>query len=273
MPDPAGDAPEPSSSRGKAPRVWFGAVVPSVRLVLVVLIAYLLVGYAVTGIIRYLAGAPSAPAIWEIDPNQIPAQTGSHVWTDYAGGGAIGAVILGLFLRRRPIDPALRSVLGWTRARRSTVALSLVGGFLLPAFAGYVKLGDAAGRDQFFAALLPIEGWPSYVLCVYLVVGAPFVEELLFRGFAYGSLLRRWGAFPAFLITTLVFVQAHVPLYWVWFAPVVLISFVPFVFVSMVNCRLRRRTGSIFPAVAFHAGYNLGTVGSALVYHWTLRPV
>lgn len=41
----------------------------------------------------------------------------------------------------------------------------------------------------------------------------PFVEELLFRGFAFGQLCRRagWGFWPAGLVTGLVFGLAHVP--------------------------------------------------------------
>jgi membrane protease YdiL (CAAX protease family) len=51
---------------------------------------------------------------------------------------------------------------------------------------------------------------PGYIALLFLVGGAvgPAAEELFFRGILYGF-FRRWGAFVALILSTLIFVLAH----------------------------------------------------------------
>lgn len=52
--------------------------------------------------------------------------------------------------------------------------------------------------------------WPLIVFAVLVVVGAPFVEELLFRGLLWAGLRRRgWGALATGVTTTVVFALFH----------------------------------------------------------------
>ena len=67
---------------------------------------------------------------------------------------------------------------------------------------------NAAGRQ--IDGLTP-EGTAGWVVTgLFLVVGAPFVEELLFRGLIQGAFTRRVGATPAIFITAIIFSFAHV---------------------------------------------------------------
>jgi len=90
-------------------------------------------------------------------------------------------------------------------------------------------------------------GW--VVTALLLVVGAPLVEELLFRGLIQGAFTRRLGATPAIFVTALIFCFAHVlnegPV-----APFVL--FPP----ALILGYLRHRYGRLAPGMIAHATFN-----------------
>jgi membrane protease YdiL (CAAX protease family) len=49
----------------------------------------------------------------------------------------------------------------------------------------------------------------TLALALAIVVVAPLTEEILFRGYALRAISKRWGRWPALLITTTVFGVAH----------------------------------------------------------------
>jgi membrane protease YdiL (CAAX protease family) len=90
-----------------------------------------------------------------------------------------------------------------------------------------------------------------------LVVVQPLLEELVLRGVLQGQLLRltrarRWGPVSvANAATTAAFVALHLPAQPLAWALAVAAP-------SLVFGHLRERLGSVWPAVAMHAVYNLG---------------
>ena len=90
-------------------------------------------------------------------------------------------------------------------------------------------------------------GW--VIMGLFLVVGAPFVEELLFRGLIQGAFTRRVGATPAIFITAVVFSFAHVlnegPV-----APLVLFP------AALVLGYLKNRYGRLAPGMIAHSTFN-----------------
>jgi len=84
-----------------------------------------------------------------------------------------------------------------------------------------------------------------------LVVIAPVLEELLFRGILLGALSQKTGAAIATTIVTLLFVATHFQ---------VLISYLPAVapiaFVGVVLALFRFRTRAVGPAIVLHSTYN-----------------
>jgi len=100
----------------------------------------------------------------------------------------------------------------------------------------------------------PAAGWAW----VSLVLVQPLLEELVFRGILQGQLLRltaaRRAAGPlswANLAVSAAFAALHLPTQ----APA---SALAVFFPSLVFGHLRERFGSVWPAVAVHAYYNLG---------------
>lgn len=125
------------------------------------------------------------------------------------------------------------------------VALALVSGFLpAPKHA----LGP-------MARLAEMGGWARVGWAFLAVACAPPVEELVFRGVFYAGLARSWRPAVAATLTTVVFVALHaaeIGTYW----PAWLIIGA----LGALALRVRLASGSLLPAIALHATYNLGLV-------------
>lgn len=101
------------------------------------------------------------------------------------------------------------------------------------------------------------EGTAGWVVAAMLgIVGAPIVEELLFRGLIQGAFTRRVGPVAAIFVTALIFSAAHITNEG-FFAPIVL--FPP----ALVLGYLRYRSGSLAPGMVAHATFN--ALGFALL--------
>ena len=70
------------------------------------------------------------------------------------------------------------------------------------------NVANSAGRQIDGTTPEGTTGW--IVLGFFLVVGAPIVEELFFRGLIQGAFTRRLGSTPAIFVTALIFGFAHV---------------------------------------------------------------
>jgi CAAX protease family protein len=172
-----------------------------------------------------------------------------------AFGGTLLAGLAVLFMVRRTSDGW--EAVGWRVARARAVAVASLQGFALVCL--LVLLGrvlpaphQAAGP---LARLARLGGWARFGWAVLAFVVAPPVEELMFRGALYSGLVRATRPFVAGAITTVIFVGLHVPeigAYWpAWLAIGLL---------GALALRARVVTGSLVPAIALHATYNLGLV-------------
>jgi membrane protease YdiL (CAAX protease family) len=99
-------------------------------------------------------------------------------------------------------------------------------------------------------------GGAARVLWAVLALAvAPPTEELLFRGVLYGGLARSWGARAAAVATTVLFVALHateIGRFWPGWAVISALG--------ALALRARLKTGSLVPAIALHAAYNMGLV-------------
>lgn len=103
------------------------------------------------------------------------------------------------------------------------------------------------------------------VFAIFGIAVAPFLEEVLFRGFLFRVIERTASVGAAVRVTALLFGLLHVPQLWGSWAGMLLILAVGFVLST-----LRARTGSIIPTLIVHTAYNgilflafvLGTLAS-----------
>ena len=88
---------------------------------------------------------------------------------------------------------------------------------------------------------------------IAIVVIAPVVEEITFRGFIYGGLRSRLGASWAVVVSSLVFAVAHTLSVG---GSILLLG--PSLFIAGVALALvYQRTRSLYPGMALHASFNL----------------
>ncbi len=135
-------------------------------------------------------------------------------------------------------------------------------GTWLPAAVGLAlayALAQVLPGDESVARLYEQMTWPMAVPFILFIALAPgFTEELLFRGYMQGRLLKRWPAWVAILVTSLLFALAHV-------TPHAIVFVFPIgVWLGMVAWR----TGSVWPTIAAHAflngSWNVWQVGRRL---------
>ena len=84
-------------------------------------------------------------------------------------------------------------------------------------------------------------------LAVAIVIVAPFIEELFFRGFLYDQLRGKGGTLLTIVVTSLLFAFVHFSL----------ITLIPIFIMGIAMGMLRERSGSILPSMIFHSANNL----------------
>ena len=101
-----------------------------------------------------------------------------------------------------------------------------------------------------------------FVIYLIAVVGAPFFEELYFRGLVQGTLSARWGVGVAIVVQALLFGLVHLDPNNGWG------NIGTFVIITIVGLGLgsiRQWSGRLPPGMATHAGYNAIIVTIAIL--------
>jgi membrane protease YdiL (CAAX protease family) len=127
----------------------------------------------------------------------------------------------------------------------------------------YVPVGFALALAVLGASTLfpnpqesPIEKLLKVPLTAFLfaslgVLVAPFVEEVIFRGFLYPVVERRFGRVCALVATALLFSGVHVSQLWGSWPAIILITVVGFTLSSV-----RAQTDALLPSFIIHLSYN-----------------
>ncbi|MDP2357293.1 MAG: CPBP family intramembrane metalloprotease [Beijerinckiaceae bacterium] len=140
-------------------------------------------------------------------------------------------------------------MLGWTGA---WPAITRTGWLLIACALIYHVVAGATLRfffPEFALWLIPPRDATALILSfVMIVILAPLAEELLFRGWIFGSLRARFSAGVTILATAVLFAVVHMDPTGLYPVAVLVPGFVLSV--------IRERTGSVKPAVLAHAIYN-----------------
>lgn len=219
-------------------------------------IAALLIAYAsaIIGntILFVILGSEDGPSFDDM-PMWAFAVAQTFLWVGYCG-----STLLSSF--RRGNGPRLD--FGW-KFQRSDIYQGLIVGVatqfvVVPIIYFFIFLVlprqdvSEAARDLVDRA----PGASILLLAVVVVVGAPIVEELFFRGLLLRSLERRFGATWALVVSSLLFAAVHLQ-------PLLLPAHAVFGFIAGW---LTLRTGRLGPAVWAHVFFNAG----ALLGLWLL---
>lgn len=104
------------------------------------------------------------------------------------------------------------------------------------------------------------------IIIFSVIVVAPLVEELLFRGFLYPALNKYMGIYPSIVLTSILFTAAHYPQIRGEYLFMGIIFFV-----SLMITYARAKTGSTWFAIILHHIYNLAYVLVGFVSYAILR--
>ena len=177
-----------------------------------------------------------------------PPEDVAYRWESSIFGGIQYAILLGIvLLLTRGFDRreflALRRPRSWWRA----AGISALVIFVVFAVTAVVAQFGNADEEQ---GLIPdsfdssrAAQFAAYAALVVLV--APIVEELMFRGAGYG-LLERFGPTHAAVLVGLAFAAVHG----------LLVGFAVIATFGIGLAFLRGRTGSIYPCILLHSAFN-----------------
>ena len=134
------------------------------------------------------------------------------------------------------------------------VAKFLVAGMGMQILARLAVVVAPPPPDLDFPLLHYLETGPEAVILLLVAVGllAPLLEEVLFRGLLYSALRKRWRFGPAALVVTALFAALHAMQFQGYLPALVGIAAL-----GALLAWLRERTGSLWPPVLVHAGFNL----------------
>lgn len=137
-----------------------------------------------------------------------------------------------------------------TRPGRRVIRLSLLAGLVL---ALAVRLAPTILPDKETFPLQDLFASPgaAFAIATFAVTLAPFMEELIFRGFIFATMEKTFGVTTAVVTSATLFALSHVPEYWGAWNHVLLVTLV-----SVAFSLTRARTGSLAPSIIMHTAYN-----------------
>ena len=191
-----------------------------------------------------------------VTEGEVPSE-GLYEYGTAIGGVFVYAFLLGLTVGIAALGGPLRETLGLRafRARWFPISLGIVIGVAVLAYLLAEVLGLDAGAEQ---GILPEEWRPERAGAIManafvIVVAAPVVEELFFRG-AGVRLLQAFGPVVAIVVPGLAFGLAHG----------LLIGLLPLAVFGIGLAWVRLRAASVWPCVLAHMLYNGAVLGLGL---------
>lgn len=133
----------------------------------------------------------------------------------------------------------------WTLYLLGGVTLAI---FLLP-LGNLLPMPKEVPIDEFFRTARD-----AYILSLFGILFAPLFEELLFRGFLYPVVARRFGLYPSIVLTSLAFASIHASQLKYSWGPVLIIFLVG---IALTTVRALKK--SVAATVLMHMAYN-GTI-------------
>jgi hypothetical protein len=142
------------------------------------------------------------------------------------------------FVRPQSWRPALHAfTVALAAGPAYTAALFVVGALSAPFGPAFIIGALAPGG-------LPVTAVASWA--VPIVTTVPLLEEIIFRGLLFRGLRTRFALVPALVITGLLFAAFHMDI----------VRLVPLAIAGAAFAYAYERSGSIWPAIAAHAGLN-----------------
>jgi membrane protease YdiL (CAAX protease family) len=251
-PDDSNDPTDGGSPAGSGPAVGLR----DAWLVLAVFFgSQLVAGFALAAVFGFwfvaTGGDPSDPADLErLQAVAMPAGI---------AGGTIGSgIALGVYAWRSLRGSARaerRSAVGAVRVRAAIVGLCFVIGIAIAvAYVAGIQLfwtPEPIQNPGPMTRMGTAKGWPQWTWALLGLAFSPWMEEFVFRGQLLAALSAAWGRWAGAIVSTLLFLSLHLS---------ELVGFPPGAFgitaMALAALAVRQWSGSVWPAIALHFGYN-----------------
>lgn len=175
------------------------------------------------------------------------------------------AALLGLIMLRYRMTLAAGLALQGLGGFRGVVIV--VGGMLLQ-WVGRLStemIQSSEGIQNQTSRFLALGGWAVAVMFVVAAVMAPLLEESIFRGVLQPALRRRLSFPLTALVVTAVFTALHLNQF-LDYPPALAVIFV----CGWVLAWLRDASGSLWPPILFHFGFNFAAVLPVIFFYDTI---
>ncbi|KAF0248839.1 MAG: CAAX amino terminal protease [bacterium] len=142
------------------------------------------------------------------------------------------------------------SALGWYWPKELNLLKTVGLSFLI--FVSFVLIASLLpNKESEMQKLIESSMAARLSIAFVAVVGAPFVEELVYRGILYSGLCRDFGRNIAIIGVSVLFLLVHVPQYWGAWGGILGIAFL-----SIVLTLVRAYSGSLLPSFVIHLIFN-----------------
>jgi membrane protease YdiL (CAAX protease family) len=172
--------------------------------------------------------------------------------------GFVVSALWALFYVRRRARPLLRrgeaTAIAWRAPKFRAYAAGVLVALSAVVFASLMVAAlppDTSKLTGPMSKLLEAPGFPRMLVQFLAVLGAPLVEEFVFRGAFFAALVRGWGVRWAGIVTTLLFMVLHAPDKASWWPGFLVVGFLGAMLVM-----LRLRYKSLWPGMLAHFLYN-----------------
>jgi membrane protease YdiL (CAAX protease family) len=241
------DADAPPLSVATAIALWVMSIALVFVVQSVVLVLYTVISQGVIGKDQILTAASSPAGIVVQVLANLPAflLTLMLIWWVTTAGGR----------------HSFWQAISWKRHK--TTAWWVVTGILLWAASfvlTYYVVKIFGAKETTFEQLIRSSPGARLAIVALAVLGAPLVEEIVYRGVVYPALERAFGVAQAIIGVAALFTLVHVPQY--WNNPGLIVGLA---FLSIALTIVRARTGSVLPCFIIHLVFNsISSIGLLL---------
>jgi membrane protease YdiL (CAAX protease family) len=154
-----------------------------------------------------------------------------------------------LFLQYKQLD--VYDIFAFKKVVNYHWSLLLLLSIILIGLAIVISMAFKELSTKTFMYQIVTSGKGLITLCLFMILGAPIIEETVFRGFLYYPFEKKWGNWPAILIITGIFSFFHI---FQLLGSMVLL--IPIIALGLVTGWLRGNFHSILPGFIVHTIYN-----------------
>jgi uncharacterized protein len=142
------------------------------------------------------------------------------------------------------------AALGWNWHPRFRLLQSIIFTILIIVLA-IVITNLLPNKETGLERLLNVSFSVRVLTAVVAVLGAPIVEEVIYRGILFSALRKNFGPWPAIIAVSVIFVSVHVPQYWGGWGVLAALSLLSFGLTVV-----RAYTSSLLPCFVIHLLFN-----------------